>query len=96
MTKQTHAQTIPKSVTYARYVFLVHDKSPVFIKFTYPNPKKTILLIRKCKHLLLCINKPARIAQIKSNCFVKPPKRLPAKKPSPPAPPADIFWTTKF
>ena len=40
------------------------------------NNKGRILLKRKCKHLLVCINKPARIAHNKSNCFVNPPKRL--------------------
>ena len=60
------------------------------------NNKGRILLKRKCKHPLVCINTPARIAQIKSNCFVKPPKRLPAKKPSPPAPPKDIIWSNQI
>ena len=63
----------------------------------YPtNNKGRILLNRKCKHLLVCINKPARIAHIKSSCLVKPPKRLPAKKPSPPAPPEDIIWSNQI
>ena len=37
------------------------------------NPKGRILLKRKCKHPLVCISKPERIAHISSICFVKPP-----------------------